>query len=341
MSPPSAWGYRSHEGEYEDLLGLWADLESALAVLLSAPLQVQHFPGKVQQLDRWLQDLMAHDTDAGLYLMFQLASTSAVGYSASHALVCATLCHVLTQELQLSKPERDSLVQAALTMNIGMTALQNELAQQREKPSAEQQNAIREHAQKGRNLLEGLHVEDELWLRVVQLHHTQFPPSSKALSAQAPPERLVRILSTIDRYAAMISPRRSRAGRSITESVRAIFSRNADTTDEVNRALVRALGLCPPGVFVRLDNGDTALVLRRGTATNHPIVASLLNRSGKNYPKPSIHDTANSKLRIVSSLPRSAVLLKQDHRTMVRLGLYAAQRSLHLVKPPSSIAAFP
>jgi hypothetical protein len=340
MSPPSAFSHRGHDGEYEDLLGLWADLESALAVLLSAPLQALHFADKVRQLDRWLQDLMAHDTDAGLYLMFQLASTSTVGYSTSHALVCGTLCHVLAQELQLGQRERDSLVHAALTMNIGMTALQDELAQQREKPSAAQQNAIRAHAENGRDLLERLRVQDELWLRVVQLHHTQLPPPGNALSAQAPQERLVRILSTIDRYAAMISPRQSRAGRSITESVRAIFSRSTEATDEVNRALVRALGLCPPGVFVRMDNGDTALVLRRGTATNHPLVASLLDRSGKSYPKPSIYETAGGKPRIESSLPRAAVLLKQDHRTMVRLGLYAAQRSLELVKP-HPIAAFP
>lgn len=340
MSPPSAFSHRGHDGEYEDLLGLWADLESALAVLLSAPLQALHFADKVRQLDRWLQDLMAHDTDAGLYLMFQLASTSTVGYSTSHALVCGTLCHVLAQELQLGQRERDSLVHAALTMNIGMTALQDELAQQREKPSAAQQNAIRAHAENGRDLLERLRVQDELWLRVVQLHHTQLPPPGNALSAQAPQERLVRILSTIDRYATMISPRQSRAGRSITESVRAIFSRSTEATDEVNRALVRALGLCPPGVFVRMDNGDTALVLRRGTATNHPLVASLLDRSGKSYPKPSIYETAGGKPRIESSLPRAAVLLKQDHRTMVRLGLYAAQRSLELVKP-HPIAAFP
>jgi hypothetical protein len=340
MSPPSAFSHRGHDGEYEDLLGLWADLESAIAVLLSAPLEALHFADKVRQLDRWLQDLMAHDTDAGLYLMFQLASTSTAGYSTSHALVCGTLCHVLAQELQLGQRERDSLVHAALTMNIGMTALQDELAQQREKPSAAQQNAIRAHAANGRDLLERLRVQDELWLRVVQLHHTQLPPPGNALSAQAPQERLVRILSTIDRYAAMISPRQSRAGRSITESVRAIFSRSTEATDEVNRALVRALGLCPPGVFVRMDNGDTALVLRRGTATNHPLVASLLDRSGKSYPKPSIYETAGGKPRIESSLPRAAVLSKQDHRTIVRLGLYAAQRSLELVKP-HPIAAFP
>ena len=44
----------STEGEYEDLLSLWSDLESALSMLLSRPLQVQDFAAKV----RALTDLM-------------------------------------------------------------------------------------------------------------------------------------------------------------------------------------------------------------------------------------------------------------------------------------------
>eukprot|EP01034_Spumella_vulgaris_P014039 gene14039-17930_t len=44
MSAHHSTGTPHHaEGEYEDLLGLWSDLESALSVLLSRPLQVQDF----------------------------------------------------------------------------------------------------------------------------------------------------------------------------------------------------------------------------------------------------------------------------------------------------------
>ena len=138
---------------YEDLQGLWSDLEAALALVLTHPGQVSDVPQKVLQLDAWLQELMAHDSDAGLYLMYQLAAASTpVGYSASHALVCATLSHLLAQSYRLPTLERDALVHAALTMNIGMTQLQNQLALQRERPSAAQQEAIRVHAVEGRNL---------------------------------------------------------------------------------------------------------------------------------------------------------------------------------------------
>ena len=83
------------ENEYEDLLALWSDLESGLGVILTSPGSTQEFAHRVVQYDRWMQGLMQRDPDVGLYLLFQLASNSPVGYSASHSLVCAVLCHMI------------------------------------------------------------------------------------------------------------------------------------------------------------------------------------------------------------------------------------------------------
>lgn len=314
------------DSEYEDLIGQWSDLESALAVVLARPRRVQDFAPKLRQCDRWLQDLVAHDIDAALYLMFQLASTSTVGYSAAHALVCATLCHILAQELQLPAHERDSLVRAAFTMNIAMTALQDELAQQREPLTPEQRAAVNQHPQAGQDLLEELHITDELWLEVVARHHQQ-QPESVALAGLPAQERLARILGTIDRYAAMISPRKSRAGRSTTDSVRAIVGQDAHLRDEVGLTLVRAVGLCPPGTLVRLDNAETAIVLRRSDRANLPLVASVLDAKGQALATPQLHHTERGQPRIQSALARSAVTVDLPQRAMVRLGLFAAHRS--------------
>lgn len=310
--------------EYEDLLGLWADLEAALAVLLARPRQVRSFPTKLRQLDQWLQELVAHDIDASLYLMFQLAGLSSVGYSSSHALVCATLCHIMAPQFQLQGHERNALVRAAFTMNIAMTAMQDELAEQREQPSAAQQEAIQQHPRQSEALLEQLQITDDLWLEVVGQHHT--PMSGREpLAELAPHDRLTRILGTIDRYAAMISPRKSRPGRSATASVRALMQQETAPSDEVGFMLVRTVGLCPPGTFVRLDNGDTAIVLRRSDKANLPLVASLLNASGTHLHEPSLYHTARGKPRVQAALARNEVTVELNHRTMVRLGLYAAQ----------------
>ena len=319
-----------HDEEYEDLLSLWGDLESALSVLLSRPQQVHDFATKLRQFDRWLQELVAHDIDASLYLMFQLASTSTVGYSASHALVCGTLCHLMAREFTLPDHERNALVRAALTMNIGMTRMQDELAVQRETPTPAQRQAITEHPAKSQELLEQLDITNDLWLDVVGQHHGNLPVSTPL--AQLPAvDRLIRILGTIDRYAAMISPRKSRAGRSATDSVRALVGQEIDQRDEVGLMLVRTVGLCPPGTFVRLDNGDTAIVLRRGVKPNMPLVASVLNANGAHCHEPQIHPTAMGKPRVQSALAHTSVTVDMNHRTMVRLGMYAAHHAAALV----------
>jgi uncharacterized protein GlcG (DUF336 family) len=82
--------------------------------------------------------------------------------------------------------------------------------------------------------------------------------------------------------------------------------------------LVRSVGLCPPGTFVRLDNGDTAIVLRRSEKANLPLVASIVDRGGKLLTEPRLHQTMEGKPRIQSALARNAVTVELNHRTMVR-----------------------
>ncbi len=317
---------RTADEKYEDLRGLWTDLETALALLLVAPLQVPHFAAQLHRLDRWLQDLVAQDSDAALYLMFQLAADSSVGYSASHALVAATLCHVLAQELALPANERQALVCAAFTMNIAMTQLQDRLALQREQPSSAQQAQILRHPQESQALLLRLFVTNPLWLETVANHHAH-AKTTAPLAQLSPPERLARILASIDRYAAMLSPRKSRSGRSATDSVRAIVGSDLAGQDEVGYALVRSVGLCPPGTLVRLDNGDTAVVLRRSSQPHHPLVARVLNAAGRPYATPALHDTARSGPRIQAALAHSALAQHIAPRTLALLGVYVGRSS--------------
>ena len=78
------------DADYEDLLSLWADLESGLAMVLGNPLIIPDFERKLHQYDRWMQDLLRQDTDTALYLLFQLATNASVGYSALHAALLFT-----------------------------------------------------------------------------------------------------------------------------------------------------------------------------------------------------------------------------------------------------------
>lgn len=310
--------------EYEDLLALWSDLESGLGVILGSPNSTQEFAHRVLQYDRWMQSLLQRDPDVGLYLLFQLASNSPVGYSASHALVCAVLAHLIAAELGIGPDERGSLVHAALTMNIAMTAMQDELANQEAAPTSAQQDAIRFHATKGALMLANLGVENSQWLDIVSNHHDDTLDTAD-VRLMAPTTRLTRILKVVDRYAAMISPRRSRAGRSATESARSVIANGSAKTDEIGHALLRAVGLCPPGTYVRLDSDELAVVLRRSGLQNQPYVAIISKPNGEFITPPRLHRTADNKPQIRAALPASAVRARLNHFLILRLGAYAAQ----------------
>jgi hypothetical protein len=313
------------ENEYEDLLGLWSDLESGLGILLGSPLSVQEFEQRVWQYDRWMQALLQRDADVGIYLLFQLATNSSVGYSASHSLVCATLCHLLAAELKLEAKERDSLVHAALTMNIAMTELQDELALQTEKLSPPQLEVVRLHAPKGGLMLaKSLGVSDPLWIEVVSSHHDEYTEKIE-LRLLPPHKRLVRILRVVDRYAAMISPRKSREGRSTTESVRTIMTGANAYNDEIGHALVRAVGLCPPGTYVRLEDNTLAIVMRRSPRPNLPHVAVVTGADGQVLPRPRLHRTLSGRPVIQAALAASVVRLRLNHHLILQLGAHAAQ----------------
>ena len=311
------------ENEYEDLLGLWSDLEAGLGIILSRPASIQEFEKRVWQYDRWMHGLLARDTDVGLYLLFQLATNSPVGYSASHALVSAVLCHLIAVELKLPQTERDSLVHAAMTMNMAMTALQDQLAGQLERPSPAQQEAIQTHATQGVAMLTSIGVRDAIWLETLALHHDESTDLGE-LRTLPPERRLARILRLVDRYAAMISPRKSREGRSATDSARAIITQSIAQNDEVGHVLVRVVGLCPPGTYVRLDNQEVAVVVRRSSTPNQPILAIVANPAGMRLNPPRLHRSAEGTPGIRAALSASSVHERINHHLILQLGAYAA-----------------
>lgn len=311
------------ESDYEDLLGQWSDLESGLGILLCHPASAQEFEARIYQYDRWMQDLIQRDTDVALYLLFQLAAQSPVGYSTSHALVCAVLCHLVAPEFELTQHERNSLVRAALTMNIAMTTLQDQLATQRANPTNQQKLAIQTHASEGAMMLGKLGISNELWLETIHLHHQEGKAKAE-LQDLTPPLRLAHILNVVDRYAAMISPRQSREGRSATESAQSIIQGDATHDNRVGQTLVHMVGLCPPGTYVRLDDDEVAVVMRRSKQANLPDVAIVLNSQGQQIRPPALHHTTDGSPHIRGAVPASAVQERINHHVILQLGMQAA-----------------
>jgi HD-GYP domain-containing protein (c-di-GMP phosphodiesterase class II) len=290
-----------------------------LAVLLAHPQSAQEFEARVRQYGRWMQDLSWRNADLALYLLFQLASYSPVGYSAAHALVCGVLCHLLAEDFDLPGEEHVGLVHAAFTMNVAMTALQNQLAAQQLKPGPEQRALINDHAARGVALLQDMGIRDPLWLEIVRDHHPVMQP--KAVAGLSKRSRyLSHILGMVDRYAAMISPRQSRDARSVKESARNVLENSTEYDNPVGQALLRVIGMYPPGTYVQLDDKRIAVVMRKGQLANMPDVAVVLDKTGEPIRPPQLHPTATGRPYIVDALPASVTRERLNHHLILQLG---------------------
>jgi len=128
----------------------------------------------------------------------------------------------------------------------------------------------------------------------------------------------------VDRYAAMISPRESREGRSAAQSAQDILQGGLNQTGAVGQALVRVVGLSPPGTFVQLDDDRIAIVTRRSKTVNQPEVAVVLRPDGSLIRPPTLHNTDQGTPDIRSAMLASAVPERINHQLILQLSSAAS-----------------
>ena len=124
----------------------------------------------------------------------------------------------------------------------------------------------------------------------------------------------------MDKYTAAMSPRKSRMGRTARDSVHSVVVQvGGPKLDQVGTALVKILGVSPPGTYVKLANGEIAIVMRRGTKLTEPIVASVINRNEDPIAEPRLHDTAKPAVAVQATLVASSIRLNLNLENMLKL----------------------
>jgi len=214
-------------------------------------------------------------------------------YAIRHAVNTAVACQVVGSALEWPESELGSTVAAALTMNIGMLDLQQQLHKTVGPLSEEQRLAVHRHCETGVDLLRQLGVQDEAWLAAVHDHHERPDGSGYPAGKQGDAiSRGARLVSLADVYCARVSSRSYRAALSPTQALRQLFLHEGQSVDETLVAqFIKTLGIYPPGTGVRLQNGSIAVVTHRGNArVNTPRVAAITNPNGMCLATPLRHN---------------------------------------------------
>lgn len=221
-------------------------------------------------------------------------------YTILHPINTAVLCYIVGQQLNISEEKQLSLMSAALTSNIGMFSLQNELLDHENALTPDERKEIERHPMLSAVLLKHWGVNDRLWLETVLQHHEQ--KDGSGYPRKLSDERFIleaRILGLADRYHALLSPRKYRKGLSPTAALSKLFKdRGKEVDEDVTLVFIREMGIYPPGTTVRLKNGETAIVTRRGNDRMKPMVKSILNERGIAYPLPIRRDSSKGLTEI-------------------------------------------
>ena len=255
----------------------WPALQERATQLLRTP-QAGDFGSRFQALH---EELVRHCTqapDATVLALIYLSAQETRMYSATHAMLVSCVCMITASEV-LRWPEARVLTlgRAALSMNVAMTELQDQLVQQAMPLTATQIAAVENHSSRSETLLRQLGVADPVWLEAVRCHHHRMPgPLDQKTEAQ----QMARLIQRADIFGARLAPRAARWPMPVTAAMQACYYDEEQKVDPAGAALVKALGIYPPGAFVRLATQEIAIVLRRGPSASTPRVAVVMNRSG-------------------------------------------------------------
>ena len=226
----------------------WLELQMRASQLLRAP-QVHDFGERFHLLHEELARHSQQQPDATLLALIMLSAQETQMYSATHAVLVAAACMVTARETLHWDEQRTLQVgRAALSMNIAMTALQDHLALQTDPLSWPQIMAIENHAAQSAQQLQHLGVADPLWLEAVRRHHERTPGP---LADKTPAEQLARLIQRADVFGARIAPRASRTPMLATAAMQGSYYDETRQVDEAGAALVKTLGIYPPGALVR------------------------------------------------------------------------------------------
>jgi hypothetical protein len=283
----------------------WHDIQTRASNVLRQS-ENSHFMTRLFQLHADLALLTQRQTDATLFALMHLSAGETRMYSATHAMLVSVVCMLAARSvLAWPDPQINSLGLAALTMNISMTELQDQLAQQSLPLSSAQVQAIDLHSQKSVEMLKTLGIEDALWLEAIAHHHDRSPGP---LAGRSTGLQMARLIQRADIFGARMAPRATRFPCPARPPCRAVIStkkkgrRGRCRPDQggghVCAGLVREAGLGRGG--------------RRhpARAPSTPRVSVVINRQGMAMAEPSPRDTAQAQYKVVAGLPAREVKVK-------------------------------
>jgi hypothetical protein len=312
----------------------WEALVYLLDAALREPCPEQPWVQRVLDVATRARDLASRRMDEALFHYICNGARHADHYSSHQALRCMLIAGEIGRELGYEEELLVQLDRAALTMNVAMRRLQDRLALMATPKLDDTMRAvIAQHGAEAERLLQASGVTDPVWMEAVRLHHDA---ELETLQEQqiTPGRQLAMLLRRVDIYCAKISRRAGRQALTAMQAARQACLGADGRPDRIGGALLKVVGLYPPGCFVQLVSGETGIVLSRGARADQPRVAVLLNARGAVLMGPLLRDTAQPGLGVRAALRPDQVPVQPSLQQLHALRLADRDRQAQLPVPP-------
>lgn len=260
--------------------------------------QMENTPAEVMKVVGILNDAITTNPDIALACI--LFKQTAEGYTNRHLMDAAILSIMVARTMQIPSSEAGSIAAAALTMNIGMLRLQEDLQNRAEQPTDDERILIHKHPELSVSLLREAGVTDPLWLAYVLSHHENVDGSGYPAGATGDSISVgAKIIALADRYTAMIAPRKYRKAIHPTQALRSLLVDGGKTCDaKITAFFIKELGIYPPGCCVKLASGETAVVMFKGITATTPAVQAIKNQLGDRLAYPENRNSGTERFAI-------------------------------------------
>lgn len=284
---------------------IWSKTVDRVVDVLASTAQPA-FESRLQDVLPVMQTLVDRDPDLAIFQLIWRGGGERTALGARNAMFAASLAMLLGTRLGWSGERVEVAAKCALTMNLSILQLLGELNAPEAVVGPAERRAIDAHPLRSREILEDAGIRDADWLRAVEQHHER--PDGSGY-----PRGLVEVCGTgqlvqcVDGFVEGLGRATRRGDTTATGVLRQMYLNEPKST--LVAALIKELGVYPPGTAVRLKNGEIGIVVQRGPTTTTPVVA-LHDGSTSAAQAPVVRHTTESGCSVVSVLPSRALPLR-------------------------------
>ncbi|RLU03165.1 MAG: hypothetical protein D9N11_05495 [Ketobacter sp.] len=215
---------------------------------------------------------------------------------------CAVIAHLFSQQQQLDPAKAKALMQAVLFCNITFYEFQVLLNRMDGKLTDAQRAKLEKHPLQSATIMEAAGFMDPQMIKAIRQHHER--PDGSGYPNRLPSQDisdLALVVSMCEVYTARID---NRAHRKPVLAREALSHFQNDEDPRIKGLLLnfaKSIGLYPPGTWVKLASGETAIVVQRQKNSPIPIVRALFDPKNIPYMGPVARDAKEPNFKVVGA----------------------------------------